>query len=155
MPLRAGADALLVNWCELTITQEATGQLLYQNAWITDHVLSDQTVRPLVAAGRARWKIENENNNVLKNHGYHLEHNFGHGHHYLAQVLVLLNLLAFLMHTVLDLGDEAYQRIRRELGTRQTFFNDIQALTRYWFFANWQQLLDFMAAGLELRPAPT
>jgi hypothetical protein len=155
VPLRAGADALLVNWCELTITQEATGQLLYQNAWITDHVLSDQTVRPLVAAGRARWKIENENNNVLKNHGYHLEHNFGHGHHYLAQVLVLLNLLAFLMHTVLDLGDEAYQRIRRELGTRQTFFNDIQALTRYWFFANWQQLLDFMAAGLELRPAPT
>jgi hypothetical protein len=81
--------------------------------------------------------------------------NFGHGHQYLAQVLVLLNLLAFLFHTVLDLGDEAYQRIRRELGTRQTFFNDIQALTRYWFFANWQQLLDFMAAGLELRPAPT
>ena len=155
VPLRAGADALLVSWCELTIIQEATGQLLSQNAWITDHVLSDQTVRPLVAAGRARWKIENENNNVLKNHGYHLQHNFGHGHHYLAQVLVLLNLLAFLMHTVLDLGDEAYQRIRRELGTRQTFFNDIQALTRYWFFANWQQLLDFMAAGLELRPAPT
>ena len=154
VPLRAGADALLVNWCELTITQEATGQLLYQNAWITDHVLSDQTVRPLMAAGRARWKIENENNNVLENHGYHLEHNFGHGHHYLAQVLVLLNLLAFLMHTVLDLGDEAHQRIRREFGTRQTFFNDIQALTRYWFFANWQQLLDFMAAGLELRPAP-
>jgi hypothetical protein len=28
---------------------------------------------------RARWKIENEHNNVLKNHGYHFEHNFGHG----------------------------------------------------------------------------
>ena len=51
-------------------------------------------------------------------------------------MLVLLNLLAFLMHTILDLGDEAYQRIRRVLGTRQTF-NNIQALTRYWFFANW------------------
>ena len=81
--------------------------------------------------------------------------NFGHSHHYLAQVQVLLNLLAFLMHTLLDLGDEAYQRIRRELGARQTFLNDIRALTRYWFFANWQQLLDLMAAGLELRPALT
>jgi hypothetical protein len=48
---------------------------------------------------------ENENNNVLKNHGYHLEHNFGHGHAYLAQLLVALNLLAFLFHTVLDLCD--------------------------------------------------
>jgi len=73
VPLRTGADALPVNWCELTIVQEATGKQLYQNAWITDHVLSEQTVRPLVAAGRARWKIENENNNVLKNHGYHLD----------------------------------------------------------------------------------
>ena len=70
-PGAPGPDALRVNGCELTLTQEATGQLLYQNAWITDHVLNAQTVRPLVAAGRARWKIENENNNVLKNHGYH------------------------------------------------------------------------------------
>ena len=32
-------------------------------------------------------KIENENNNVLKNHGYHLEHNFGHGKAHLSNVL--------------------------------------------------------------------
>ena len=103
VPLRAGPGALLVNWCELTIVQETPGTQLYHNAFATNHRLTDDTVRPIVAAGRARWKIENENNNVLKNHGYHLEHNFGHGQAYLAQLLVALNLLAFLFHMVLDL----------------------------------------------------
>jgi hypothetical protein len=40
----------------------------------------------------------------MKNHGYHLEHNFGHGKQHLAQVFVLLNLLAFAFHTVCDLN---------------------------------------------------
>jgi hypothetical protein len=40
---------------------------------------SDNAV-DMAASGRARWVIENGNNNVLKTKGYHLEHNFGHGH---------------------------------------------------------------------------
>ena len=63
-------------------------------------------------AARTRWKSENENNNVLKNYGYHLEHNFGHGQQYLSMILVLLNLLAFLFHTALDLCDAVYRRVR-------------------------------------------
>ena len=78
--------------------------------------------------GRARWKVENENNNVLKTKGYHLEHNFGHGSQHLASVLLSLNLLAFLFHTVLDLVDERYRAIRAELGKRRTFFQDVEAL---------------------------
>jgi len=104
----------------------------------------------VVIAARTRWKSENENNNVLKNYGYHLEHNFGHGGQYLAMVLVMLNLLAFLFHTVLDLCDEPYRRARAELATRQTFFNDLQALTRYMYFENWQVLIHFMFTQLEL-----
>ena len=50
--------------------------------------------------GRARWKIENENNNTLKTAGYHLEHNFGHGKQYLASLLATMNILAFLFHTM-------------------------------------------------------
>jgi murein DD-endopeptidase MepM/ murein hydrolase activator NlpD len=57
-------------------------------------------VEEIVKAGRSRWKVENEGNNVLKNHGYNLEHNFGHGQNHL---LLSLNLLAFLFNTVLDL----------------------------------------------------
>ena len=150
VPLRADTKPLYVNWCEVTITDEATGELLYRNAWATDHALADQSLRPFVIAARTRWKSENENNNVLKNYGYHLEHNFGHGQHYLALVLVMLNLLAFLFHTVLDLCDEPYRRVRAELATRQTFFNDLQALTRYLYFESWQALINFMFTRLEL-----
>jgi hypothetical protein len=150
VPLRADVRPLYVNWCEVTITDETTGERLYHNAWVTDHALDAATLHPFVVAARTRWKSENENNNVLKNYGYHLEHNFGHGQQYLALVLVMLNVYAFLYHTVLDLCDTLYRQVRTELVARQTFFNDLQALTRYLFFPNWQALLQFMAAGLEL-----
>ncbi len=57
-------------------------QVTYHNAWATDHRLTADTIRPVVTAELSRWKIENEGDNVLKNHGYHLEHNYGHGQHY-------------------------------------------------------------------------
>lgn len=156
VPLRADTKPLYVNWCEVTITEAATSELLYHNTWATDHALDEQTLRPFVIAARSRWKSENENNNVLKNYGYHLEHNFGHGEQHLAMVLVMLNLLAFLFHTVLDLCDEQYRRVRAELVTRQTFFNDLQTLTRYQHFDHWQALISFMYTGLELdKEAPS
>ncbi len=150
VPLRADTQPLYVNWCEVTITDEATGALLYHNTWATDHALDEHTLRRFVTAARTRWKSENENNNVLKHYGYHLEHNFGHGGQNLAMVLVMLNLLAFLFHTVLDLCDGQYRAVRAELATRQTFFNDLQALTHYLHFENWQTLISFMFTGLEL-----
>ena len=87
-----------------------------------------------MAAGRSRWKIENAGNNALKNQGYHLEHNYAHGMQNLSMVLVALLLLAFLCHTVLQLADQTYQRVRAALGPRKTFFDDIRTLTRYFFF---------------------
>jgi hypothetical protein len=154
VPLRAGPDALKVNWCELTIVQADTGEQLYHNGFATNHRLTAESVASVVAAGRARWKIENENNNVLKNYGYHLEHNFGHGEQYLSMILVLLNLLAFLLHTVLDLCDPVYHRLRDALRVRKTFFNDLKALTRYMLFENWDQMLNFMYVQLELDQPP-
>jgi hypothetical protein len=62
----------------------------------------------------------------------------------------MLNLLAFLFHTVLDLCDEQYRRVRAELAARQTFFHDVQALTRYLYFDGWQALINFMFTRLEL-----
>jgi hypothetical protein len=101
-------------------------------------------------AGRGRWKIENENNNVLKPKGYHGEHNFGHGQQYLAAVMLSLNLLAFLFHTVLAWSDDKDALLRQVLARRQTFFNDIQALMHYLVFDSWEHLLEFMIRGLEL-----
>jgi hypothetical protein len=152
VPLRAETDALHVNWCELTITDERDGRVLYHNAFVTNHRLTDDTVEPSVAAGRTRWKVENEGNNTLKTKGYHFEHNYGHGQQHLAAFLLTLILLAFLCHTFLDLLNASYQLLRRTLAARRTFFDDLRALTRYSVFDSWGQLFDFMIRGLQLEP---
>ena len=151
VPLAEGQDALKVNWCELTVT-DAQGEILYRNGFITDFKITQDNVAAIVATARARWKIENENNNVLKTKGYHLEHNFGHGKKHLASFLATLNILAFLYHTFLSFTDENYRLIRAVLPTRKTFFDDLRALTRYMLFANWDALMDFMMKGLEIGP---
>ena len=154
VPLRAGEDALFVNWCEVTIHRTDTGERIYYNTFATNFELTDDSVESVARSGRARWKAENENNNVLKNYGYNLAHNYGHGEKYLSAVLVTLNLLAFLIHTVLDETNSVYAAIRHELGTRKTFFDDIRALTRYLYFTDWDTLLNFMAAQLEIQLEP-
>ena len=59
--------------------QSAKGELLYHNSWITDLDVDAANVAVVVQIGRTRWKIENEQFNVHKNHGYDLTHNYGHG----------------------------------------------------------------------------
>lgn len=152
VPLRGGDDALAVNWCDLVITDEATGEILYRNEWVTSLSLDETNTAEVVACGRARWKSENENNNVLKNHGYHIDHNFGHGQQHLSTTLLTLDLLAFLLHTIAHVADEVYQQLRRALGTRRTFFNDAEALMRYLIFPDWNSVLTFMFVQLELEP---
>jgi hypothetical protein len=69
-------------------------------------------------------------------------------------VLATLNLLAFLIHTIQELIEPAYQRLRRALGARKTFFNDLRALTRYMVFDTWDDLFQFMEDGLEIASQP-
>jgi hypothetical protein len=147
LPLRASADTLYVNWCELTLT-DAAGTPLYPNAFMTQAPLTAKTVAPIVQAGRTRWKVENEHHNTLKTQGSPLEHNFGHGTQPLAALLATFNLLAFLFHTLLDLLDAQYHHLRRTLVSRKTFFDDLRALTRYLCFTSWPHLLTFMLQGL-------
>jgi hypothetical protein len=148
--LQDGQQTLSVNWVEITVVNAKTGAQLYYNTFITNHRLSAQNVAQVAQAGRGRWKIENENNNVLKTKGYHLEHNFGHGKQYLSATMLSLNLLAFLFHTVLEWSDEQYALLRQVLARRQTFFEDFRALTRYMVFESWHHLMAFMIRGLKL-----
>ena len=152
MPLRRGENALQVNWCEVTVTREDTGRRLYYNTFITNTHLDAENVILIVGDGPARWKSENETNNVLKTKGYHLEHNFGHGEQFLANFLVSLNLLAFLFHTLLELLDEQYKMLRQHLVVRKDFFNDLRALLRYLLIDDWNHLMGFMLIGVELIP---
>jgi hypothetical protein len=145
--LRRGADALSVHGCKSTVAHATTGEQLSHHSCITDHRLTADNVVAVAQASRGRWKIENENTNVLKTKGYHLEHNFGHGKQYLSAFLLSLNLLAFLCHTVLEWSDEKYALLRHVRARRQTFFQDIQALMRYMVFDSWEHLMDFMLRG--------
>lgn len=143
IPLCADDDALRVNWCELVTTDES-GKVLYSNAFVTRLNIEDGNVAKIVEAGRCRWKIENENNNTLKTGGYHFEHNYGHGHQHLSSLLASLIILAFLTHTVLEWMDANYRLLRAKIPSRRRLFNDIQALTCYLYFENWEALMMFM-----------
>jgi hypothetical protein len=104
--LRDMETSIETNWLELIITREKDQKIIFKNNWITDHLVSSNNIVEMAQAGRTRWKTENENHNTLKTKGYHLEHDFGHGSEYLVSILVTLNLLAFLFHTVLEFVDE-------------------------------------------------
>ena len=140
VPLRDGRDALIVNWFEIEIINPR-GETTYRNSFVTDLPVGPDTVVELAACGRARWKIENETFNVLKNKGYNLEHSFGHGKQNLSAVLVSLNLLAFAIHTVCDIGDELWRNARTKLGPRYNFFGKLAAITAYLIFSSWDDLL--------------
>ncbi len=99
----------------------------------------------LVNGGRARWKIENETFNTLKNQGYHIEHNYGHGNHNLSMVFFTLNLLAFYVHQILDLTDNLYQAVRyKKFTSRKEFFNQLRCTFRIILFKNWEHMLDYI-----------
>ncbi len=140
VPLRDGRDALTVNWFEIEIINDKR-ETTYRNSFVTDLPVGPDNVVELAACGRARWKIENETFNVLKNKGYNLEHSFGHGQQNLSAILVSLNLLAFAMHTVCDIGDELWRNARSKLGPRYNFFSKLAAITIYLIFPSWEDLL--------------
>ena len=154
VPLRNSDDALMVNWCELVTTAHG-GEVVFRNAWATSHRVTDHNIPSLAAAGRVRWKIENENNNTLKTHGYHFEHNFGHGKQYLSNLFATMILLAFLVHTTLHWIDGPYRAVRNSLPSRRTFFEHLRALIQYLPFDDWDHLMQFMLKKLDPEPLYT
>ena len=78
-------------------------------SWITDFDINEQNIMQLMRGGRARWKIENETFNTLKNQGYDLEHNFGHGYKNLSVVFAYLMFLAFLFDQLQEIGCKQFK----------------------------------------------
>ena len=115
-----------------------------RNAWVTDLVPTTDNIVQLVRAARARWKIENEGFNTLKNQGYHLKHNFGHGDRHLSEALFVVNLLAFFMHQIFELVDGLYQRVRTFFSSRRAFWDEARSAFRLFLFTSWDQVLERM-----------
>lgn len=146
LPLRDGDDALRVNWLQIT-SARPDGTVTYRGAFVTSLPVERANVAELADCARARWKIENETFNVLKQHGYHLEHNFGHGSKTLANVLVVLNLLAFSLHAACELAETLWQQARERLGARMRLFEHLRTVTEYHTFPDWNTLIGLLAHG--------
>lgn len=140
VPVNEGGR-VTVNYVELW-EHNKEGQQIYHNSWITDYEVNGGNVATICAIGRSRWKIENEHFNVHKNHGYELEHNYGHGNQTLSMVFYLLNLLAFLAHQVLDCGDRLYQQCLAG-DSRRGLWGDLRTLVCYLEFESWEAMLRY------------
>ena len=139
VPLNGNVDTLWVNYFEYWIIDK--GKTTYHNSWVTDMHITEQNVAELVKGGRCRWKIENETFNTLKNQGYHIEHNYGHGKHHLSMNFFLLNLPAFFMHQIFELTDDLYQQCRVKLGSRRALWERLRSVIFILIFPAWETLL--------------
>ena len=99
-----------------------------QWTWVTDLEVTTKNVREVVRAGRARWRIENETFNTLKNQGYHFEHNYGHGEEHLSVVLAMLMMLAFLIDQVQQKCDPLFEAAREKKGPKCALWEAVRHL---------------------------
>jgi hypothetical protein len=151
VPLHGGKDAIKVNYLCYTMTgKNKRGQekVLFRNSWVTDINVSKENIEQLVKAGRCRWKNENECFNVMKNHGYCMEHNYGHGQKNLAYNFYLLTLVAFFMHQIFELTDKLYQACRKKMGSKNNLWNTIRSYIKIIVFETWEQVLAFVLKPL-------
>ena len=102
--------------------------------WITNIPLNARSVEAVMRAGRARWKIENETFNTLKNQGYNFEHNYGHGKQNLATILALLMFLAFTVDQMIQRCWRVFRQVRGGLRTKAKLWDMVRSLFKVQFF---------------------
>jgi hypothetical protein len=117
-------------------------------SWITDLRLTAANVWDIMRGGRARWKIENETFNTLKNQGYHLEHNYGHGQQNLSVVLALLMMLAFLVDQVQQLCCPLFQAAWQKMRTKCHLWEEIRHHFRMLRYNSMSELLRALVCGI-------
>lgn len=145
LEIREKQPTLLVNYLLLEVWSEEKKKVKYHNSWVTDLRIDEKNVQEMAECAQARWKIENEHNNVLKHHGYHLEHNFGHGEEHACEIYAILNLLAFQMHGVMLLLDEGYQKARASIRRRDEFFAGMRFMFNRYLFESWDEFIGFVS----------
>lgn len=107
---------------------EIKGSKTQHFTWITDFTISRYNAFDLMRGGRARWKIENETFNTLKNQGYHFEHNFGHGHNHLSVIFAQLMMLAFAVDQAQQLACQFFQAAWAKVGSKRMLWERLRSL---------------------------
>lgn len=125
--------------CE-EVTRKKRGLHTKKFAWITDLMLRKQTAKTIMEGGRARWHIENETFNTLKNQGYQFEHNFGHGYQNLSVVMAYLMMTAFLIDQVQEFACKHFQAALKKSGRLKYLWERIRCYFFICFIDSWEQL---------------
>ena len=123
-------------------------------SWVTDIEVTASNAEALMRAGRARWRIENETFNTLKNQGYGFEHNFGHGKRHLATVFAQLTMLAFLIDQVQQRCCALFRAAREKAGRSKYFWERLRGLFLEFFVPDWETLYHAIAFGRRTELVP-
>jgi hypothetical protein len=144
--LNASNAAVRVNFLEYW---ELSDTKVQHFSWVTDLRVSTRNVFHLMRGGRARWKIENETFNTLKNQGYHFEHNYGHGEQHLSVVFAMLMMLAFLVDQTQQLCCALFQAVWAKLGSKRLVWERMRALFYAYALASMRQLFEALLYGFQ------
>jgi len=143
VPLNGNEKTINVNWFQYQFKNKQ-GKVTKTHSWVTDIEINKSNVIEMTKAGRCRWKIENECFNTLKNQGYHIEHNYGHGNKNLSYNMYLLTLLAFYFHQIFELTDGVYQACRVSFGSKSHLWENFRATIRMLVVDDWAHLMDLL-----------
>jgi hypothetical protein len=146
MPLNESKADLRVNFLECWEWNQDTVQHF---SWVTDLRVNKGTGYQLMRGGRARWRIENETFNTLKNQGYHFEHNFGHGYQHLSVVFAVLMMLAFLVDQVQQLCCPLFQAAWAKWGSKRLLWEKMRALFYDYALDSMQHLFEALVYGFK------
>ena len=124
-PLNKSNQDLRVTFVEYWQENAKTGKLL-RFSWITDLDVTEDNVHLFMRGARARWKIENETFNTLKNQGYNFGHNYGLGKKNLSEVFVFLMMLAFLVDQIQQLCCPLFNAAWKEWKTKRSFWEKVR-----------------------------
>jgi hypothetical protein len=116
---------------------------------VTDLRVSKRNVYHLMRGGRARWKIENETCNTLKNQGDNFEHNYGHGAYNLSVVFAMLMMLAFVVDQTQQLCCALFQAVWTKLGSKRRLWERRRALFDDDAFTSMHQLCEALLYGFK------
>ncbi len=116
-------------------------------SWVTDLPIDEGNLMELMRTGRARWKIENETFNTLKNQGYCFEHNFGHGNKNLSTVFAFLMMLAFLIDQIQQRCCKLFQQAQTKAKRPIYFWEKARGLFLEYFLKDWETLYRMIAFG--------
>lgn len=131
-----------------------TSETLKCLSWVTDLDLSEKSLDLYQRGGRSRWRVENETFNTLKNQGYDLEHNYGHGKENLTTVLVLLMFLAFAVDQIQEACCGLFGAAVLGAGRRIRLWESIRSHLRHFEFASFADLYHAIATGKLCKPPP-